>query len=299
MKKNILSKSFIITALLLSTSYAKNTNFIEIGLGIKNTDDRFIYQDNISDSEKSKTEVFPKIQFAYNYDLNETYTAYVKAQNGELNIGSNYKFDNSKIDFGFLVNLGSEEEWQNSFDLENNDKKSEVSEKGIYVSYSMPIMENLNTSIKYQGTTKEYKDDKMEKSLLRDGKKHVLSINNKYKSYLLNFNYELYKADGKASSYKQYEIEAGKIFKVSQNMSIFALVNLGNKKYDALNQNEKVNKKVDASIYGAAFKIKYNEPLNYKNTFISFVSKYENTNANSDFYDKKNTMGMISLGYNF
>ena len=74
------------------------------------------------------------------------------------------------------------------------------------------------------------------------------SAENFYNGYIGNINYEVYSADGKASSYKAYDVEFGKKLELSKKLSLLTLANLGELEYDEI--NPELNSKIDATTYG-------------------------------------------------
>jgi len=297
MRKNILGKSLVLSTLLFSTSYASEKNFIELGLGLSDSLNSFNYQDNVNDKTKSNTSSFTSIQFAYNLELDDKKNAYAKMLYGQMNLGLTYILDKGKLDLGFSVDLGAQNEWRDPFNTVENEGESEVSEKGIYIGYSLPLTQNIYSTFKYTRTYKEYEDDQVHADLKRDGTKQNIRMENMYKNYLVNFNYEIYDANGKSSSYKILEFEGGKVYTLSKKMTLIALGNIGTIKYDET--NPVLNEQIDGTIYGAKFNLKYKEPYSFKNSYISVVTGYEKTQANNSFYDKKNKVGMVSIGYTF
>lgn len=296
MRKDTIIKSLLLGSLLFTSAQAKNVNFIEIGAGAKKTTDNFVAtEDNASDN--SATQTIPNIQFAYNINLSQNYTAYVKSKFGKIFLGSTYKLNNNnKIDFGLVSNLISNEEWQNPFKRDEN-AKTDVSEKGAYISYAMRINQDLNTKIKYQHIKKDYDNDTVIESLKREGTKNTISLENMYKGYIVNLKYDIYNADGSASSYKAYKLALGKVFSLSNKLSLLAIANVGELQYDEINTER--NTKIDATTYGLVTQLKYKEPFSYKNTYISLSSGFDKEDANDDFYNKKNVYGIVSLGFTY
>ena len=296
MKKNTIITSLLLGSLLFTSSQAKNVNFIEIGAGAKKTTDNFVATEDDA-SDNSSTQAIPNIQFAYNLALSQNYTAYVKSQYGKLFLGSTYKLDDSKIDFGLVTNLITNEEWQNPFDR-SDDSKTDVTEKGVYISYSMPLTQDLNTKIKYQHIKKDYDDEGiLIESLHREGTKDTISLENMYKGYIVNLKYEIYDADGSASSFKAYKLALGKNFSLTNKLSLLAIANVGELQYDET--NTELSTKIDATTYGLVTQLKYKEPLSFKNTYISLSSGFDKEDANDDFYNKKNVYGIVSLGFTY
>lgn len=297
MRKDTIIKSLLLGSLLFTSAQAKNVNFIEIGAGAKKTTDNFVATEDDA-SDNSATQAIPNIQFAYNVNLSQNYTAYVKSQYGKIFLGSTYKLNNNnKIDFGLVSNLISNEEWQNPFDRTDN-SKTDVSEKGAYISYAMRITQDLNTKIKYQHIKKDYDDEGiLTESLHREGTKDTISLENMYKGYIVNLKYEIYDADGSASSFKAYKLALGKNFSLTNKLSLLAIASVGELQYDETNTI--LSTKIDATTYGLVTQLKYKEPLSYKNTYISLSSGFDKEDANHDFYNKKNVYGIISLGFTY
>jgi len=195
------------------------------------------------------------------------------------------------------MDMVDKQEWQNPFNRASNNDKTDVSEKGMYLSYSMPINENLYSTIKYQHTNKEYDNDQVIDTLKREGTKDLLSLKNTYKEYIANLNYEIYNANGEASSYKAYEVQIGKRFNLSNKLAVVALSNIGKLQYNEI--NPELNTKIDAITYGLNMQFKYQEPFNFKNSYVSFNTGIDKEDASHDFYDKENIYGMLSIGYKF
>jgi hypothetical protein len=162
----------------------------------------------------------------------------------------------------------------------------------------MPINQDLYSTIKYQHIKKDYDNEGIViESLKREGTKDTISLENMYKGYIVNLKYEIYDADGSASSFKAYKLALGKVFSLSNKLSLLAIANVGELQYDETNTI--YSTKIDARTYGLVTQLKYKKPFNYKNTYISLSSGFDKEDANHDFYNKKNVYGVVSLGFTY
>lgn len=300
-------KRILLSSLLAGSLFASGENFIEIGAGIVNYKDNFSTQSkkNVSKlgSSSKENEVFPYVNFYYGYDLNESLNLYVHLEEG-LTVGSSFNSDYGVFDFG--VTYESDVEWENPFLVGSNKKETDVKELSFYASYELPLSEDFQSRITYQYGKKKYDKDLVLKDLKRDGKRHIISIENFLDTdvkandavvYFNNLTYEKYDAKSKASSYDEYSIGFGSLIPFSEDISLTLLANVGKKQYKA--QNKEVNKRVKSNIFGVNAILHLDKPLDYENTFVSLKTGYDKENANADFYDKQNTYGIVSVGYRF
>jgi len=296
--KKILIPSLFASLLLAGEGY------IEIGGGYSSEKDNFStsQKSKISKlgSAKSDSDVSPYFSFMYSYDLNDNINIYTQFDGG-LALGTNFETEYGMFDLG-VIGGSSGEEWENPFLINVDRKTTDVKEIGTYLGYSIPLSDKLETSFKYEYAKKDYDKESVVNVLKREGSKHGISIEN---SYILNervdfingFSYEKYKADGKASSYNKYGLSLGFTTGLSKDIDLFLMGGYAKKEYDAFNPI--VNKKVDASIYGIEAEVRWDKPLNYKNTYVSFKAAYNNEDANANFYDTKSANAGISIGYRF
>lgn len=296
-------KKILIPSLFASLLFA-GEGYIEVGGGYSSEKDNFStsQKNKISKlgSAKSDSDVGPYFSFMYSYDLNENINIYAQFDGG-YGLGANIETEYGVFDLG-VVGGSSGEEWENPFLINTDRKTTDVKEIGAYFGYSIPLSDRLETSFIYEYAKKDYAKETVLSVLKRQGSKHSLSVEN---SYMLNervalinsFSYEKYKADGKASSYNKYGLSLGFATELSENIELSLMGGYAKKKYGAFNPI--VNKKVDASIYGVSAEARWEKPFNYKNTYVSFKTAYNNEDANANFYDKKGADAGISIGYRF
>lgn len=301
-------KKTILLATLAGSIFA-NDNFIEIGGGFTNEKNNFsTEQKTINsnlDTADSKSTVIPLVAFKYTYQIDDAFNLYIQNDlMSGLNLGSEVETNYGYFDFGLKADIMGEE-WENPFQTVGNRKKTDTKEFGAYIGYGFSLAQNHEAMVRYEYSKKDYDKDTVQKELKRDGKRHLISLENNFNStlfenhitYLSTLSYEKYSADGKASSYSQYDIELGFFTPINDYLDFTMMTNLGKKKFDE--SNPVFNKKVDATVYGVKAIIDWNEPLNYKNTYVSFKTGYDKEEANVNFYDKENTFGIVSIGYRF
>ena len=300
MQKNLLTTSLL--SLTLASSLYASENYIEIGGGVSNTKDNFSTDsksnlNSLNNSADSESEAMPYVEFFYGYDLNSDNTIYLESKHGDLKLGNSISTDMGEFDYGLVYSMLGEETWENPFQTSGNRKETDVSEFGGYISYGIPLTENSFTNFTYQYTTVDYDKETVISQLRREGKRHLLSVENEIEDYMVNFNYELYDADGEQSSYKHYAFEVGKIFKLNEQLSLYTMAGLGMKKYDETNSI--LNKKIDATTYSAIASLRYEKPFDWNNTYTTLKVGIENEEANHNFYDKENNFAIVTIGYKF
>lgn len=297
--KKILIPSIFASFLLAQEAY------IEVGGGYSSEKDSFStgQKENISKLGSAKSESGAGLDFSffYSYDLSENMNIYTQYDGG-LTLGSNFETNYGNFDISVMSGLSSSEEWENPFLINTKRKETKVKETGLFLTYSIAFSNRLESSFNYGFTKKDYDKETVLNVLKRQGNKHTLSIEN---SYMLNeqvvlsngFLYEKYNADGKASSYDKYGLSLGFSTELSEDINLSLETSYAKKEYEAINPI--FNRKVDANIYGINTEIKWDKPLNYKNTYVSFKAGYENEDSNVKFYDKNNSFSGISIGYRF
>ena len=188
-----------------------------------------------------------------------------------------------------------------SFLLNTQRKKTDVNEAGGYIGYGVPISDKYFAMLRYQYSSKDYKNDKVDNDLKRDGKKHILSLENDWDLNDIKLSavifYETYNADAKASSYDKSGIEASILKDITPNLQLALIASYASKDFDK--QNPILNKKIDSDIYSFGISLKYDEPFDYENSYVSLNIGYEEEDANHNFYDRSNQYNMIALGYKF
>ena len=300
-------KKILLSALLASSVFA-GENYIEIGGGFNNSKDNFSTdsKDTISSlgSADSESTGIPYIEFYYGYDVNDKVKLYVASQFGEFNLGSEIESGFGFFDVGLKGDLMAEA-WKNPYLTGSKREKTDVKEFGAYIGYGLMFSQNHEGMIKYEYSNKEYDKDTLTGDLKRDGKRHILSFENMYyaplfgkeNAYLANVNLENFKADGKANSYKTYELEFGTSTSLTDDLRLSLLANIGKQDYNQ--HNSAVNQKVSVKLYGAKAILNWDKPFGLKDTYASLKTGYEKEEANADFFDKENTFGIISMGYKF
>ena len=294
-------KKILIPSLMVCSLFAEQ-NFIELGLGYTSGKDNFSTQSkekiNNYSNAKSENEAIGMLNFYYGVDLSEEANIYMASQYGELMLGSEI----GEFDFGIKTSL-MEEAWENPYLLNQDRKKTDVQEVGGYIGYSIPFSKSYMAHIRYEYSTVDYDKDTVTNSKLkRDGKRHILSLDNiielnKKTNLIVTPIYEKYSADGEASSYDNIGFEVTVTHQITEDLELAVVGNAGEKEYDETNPI--LNKKIDATITGINALLKLNKPFGYENVYTSLTVGYENEDANHDFYDKENQYSIISLGYKF
>ncbi len=299
MKRKILISSMLALT-VCSNLYAKE-NYVELGLGVINSKDSFSTEgsstiDSVNSSASSESTTVPAVEFYYGVDISKNEQIYMESQRGEFNFGYSQATNVGLFDVGFIYKL-DEESWQNPFSTGTSREKTDVSEKGAFISYGTSFSPIWKSNFVYRYTTVDYENETVIDALKREGNRQQFLFKNQINSYVLNLNLEQYDADGDESSYKQYEVEAEKSFKLSEKISLFTLAGVGFKEYDETNSI--LNKQIDATSYKAVAKLKYEKPFEVQNSYISFKMGVENEDANHDFYDKENNFALVGFGYRF
>lgn len=297
--KKILLSSMLASSLLL----ASDQNYIEIGGGVRNLKDNFstdsANKTSGLNSAKKESLGFAYVDFLYGYDLNDSANIYIQSGIDGVRIGSNYK----NFNFGFKSDIS--EEWQNPFLIGTTKAKTDVLELGLYVAYKFSIDGIYEGVIKEEISKVKYDKESVSTDLRREGYRYKVSLENSFMSkifdkdiaYLANVSYENYGADGKASSYDKFDFVLGSALSLNKNVELSLQTKVGKLNYDQM--NAQVNKKVDADIYGVEAVLKWDKPFEYKDAYISFITAYEQEDANVAFYDKENSFALLSVGYRF
>lgn len=301
-------KKVLLSSLLACSLFAAEQNYIELGFGSMDSKDNFSTDSKESISSlgnaQSEKESIPYFEFLYAYELNENMKIYTASQFGEFRIGSEVESNYGLFDFGVKADLMGEA-WKNPYQTGSAREKTDTQEFGVYLGYGLSFNAQHESMIKYEFSNKEYDKDDLTGDLKRDGKRHVLSFENMYHSslfgkqtsYIGNLALENFDADGEANSYNKYGVEFGTSTAFNDDLRLTLLANFGKQDYEK--HNTAVNQKVNVKIYGAKAVLKWSKPFDYKNTYVSLKSGYEKEEANTDFFDKENTFGILSFGYLF
>ncbi len=298
----------IVTPLVLACSLlAAEQNFIEIGAGVVNHKDNFSVDSKRSisslESAKSKQVDFPNVSFYFAYDLNETDNIYIFSELGDLNLGTSFEVKSAIFDIGIKAKF--DEEWKNPFLTNRKRKKTNTTEFGVYAGHGFYLSENLESMIIYEFSKKTYDNDDVAKDLKREGYRHILALENIYKTNLLgkdtafitNLFYEKFNAHGKASSYDRLALDLGVSISLVEDVELAFLANIGKKEYEK--KNPSIDKKIDADIYGVMAGITWDKPFGFESLYTTLKVGYEREEANHNFYDKENDYALLSIGYKF
>lgn len=302
-------KKRLLFSLMVCSLYAsEQTNYIELGFGQLKEKDNFSVESDKSISSlgkaDSETLYFPYVGFNFNYNLNETSSIYVNSQLGDFSLGSNIKTPHGSFDFGFTTNF-YDEAWENPYLTNEKREKTKVKKNGTYFTYGKSFFASHEFSITHKYKEVDYDKDTLSKKLKRDAKEHTISVDNNFSSniknlpitYLTNVAYKIYDADGKASSYKKASFAIGANLQINKRFDLTLLNSFARKDYEE--HNSFVDKKVSSDIYGFMSTFKWNEPFNYKNTYLSFQNGYIKEEANANFFDKEKKFALVSIGYKF
>jgi len=297
--KKVLLSSILVSSFLLGNEQ----NYIEIGGGIINSKDNFSTENKKNNSTLNRADKesigTAYVEFFYAYDLTDSINIYTQSGYDGFKVGTNYK----SFDFGLKADVS--EEWENPFLIGTKRKETDILELGLYTGYGFSVNTNHNGAIKYEFSSVEYDKETVIDDLKREGNRHIISFENLFMTktfnkdvtYLSNFSYEKYDADGKSSSYDKYDFLLGASTSISEKAMFSLLANVGKKAFEK--ENIEVNKKVDVDIYGINAALNWDRPFDYENTYISLKTGYEKEEANTDFYDKENSYGVITVGYKF
>ena len=298
----------ILLASTIAASLFANDNFVELGFGFSKSKDNFSTEQNKNistlGSAEDETQAIPYFDLHYAYNLSDQNNIYVDAGFNGLKLGSEFNTNLGFFDIGLKADLMGEE-WANPFLTGTNREETDTKEFGAYIAYGLVSNKSYSSTIRYEISKKSYDKDTVSTTLKRDGIRNIIALENMYHSslfdspvtYLNNLSFENYDADGKASSYNEFNIELGLTNMISKQVRLTVLANVGQREYDEI--NPELNKTIDVDIYGLKAVLKYDEPFNYKDTYVSLKTGIENEKANDDFYDKENTFGIVSLGYKF
>ncbi|RXK14523.1 hypothetical protein CP965_03475 [Halarcobacter mediterraneus] len=299
-------KRVIFLSLLVSTLCAKEQNYIELGGGIFKSKDNFSTESKGTilkyENAESDTMANPYIGFYYGYDVNDKINIYTESGMGGLSLGSEIEVNKGTFDIGINIDLLAKEEWENPFLIASERKETDTNEVGAYIGYSMHLNEDIMTKLKYKYSNKSYDKESVLDVLKREGNRHGISLEtshiiNKKLALIYNINYEKYFAEGKASSYNSYGLDFGVMTEINRYLELMLLTEYSTKEYEEINPI--FNETIESDSYGIISELKWKQPLNYKNTYLSFKLGYKKENANIDFYNKKDIFSFISIGYQF
>lgn len=297
-------RKIIIPSMLVCTLLGAQDNFIQLGAGYLNEKDNFSSESkktiNSYDSAKSQSEVIADISFYYGKNIDDSIKLYAGSEFGAFVLGSEIETNTGVFDLG--LKGGVDEGWENPFLLNSDRKKSDIGELGLYMGWGIPLSKGIFTSFGYEYSEVEYDKDSVHTDLKRDGKKHIVYLENmieidKDKEFILTPFYEKYDAVGDASSYKTGGLQALYLNRFDSNIELALSANFAKKEFDKI--NPVLNKKIDATLSGIVVSIKFNDPFELKNYYISLTTGYEKEDANHNFYDKHTTYGILGIGYKF
>ena len=288
-------KKIILTTIMSLPLLAQSTNFIEIGIGSQKGTDNFHVessQNNTSyNTADSFTNTIPYIQFEYSYKNFITKTM----QDNLL-----FAFKNRTLTTGLFTSISNSKEsaWSNPYTLNANKEKTKVSKSGAYLEYNIVQKTNYGSKVSYTYTKYDFKDDTTTSSLQRDANDHTIKIDNRYKSNILyNLSYNIHDAKGEQSSSKNYDIGAGYIYNVNKQFNLVVLANIGKTSYDT--KNTILNKKIESTNTQFTVVSTWQNPFTLQNKYIKVIYKNSNEDANHDFYDKKQQLAVVSMGFKF
>lgn len=288
-------KKVILSTIMTLPLLAQSSNFIEIGGGSKNITDNFnseSSQNNSSYNEAdSVTQGTPYIQFQYSYENIITKTI-------EDNVLLGYK--HNKLIAGVFTSISNSKEstWTNPYSLNTNKNKTKVSKNGAHLEYSVVQNANYGSKIVYQFTKYDVKDDTTISSLQRDANDHKIKINNRYKSNIMyNLSYNIHDAKGEASSFKNYDVGVGYIHNITKSLNIILLANIGKTSYEETNTI--LSKKIESTTTQFTLVSTWQNPFGLKDKYLKVIYRNENENANHDFYDTKQQLAVVSMGFKF
>jgi len=288
-------KKILLSTIMSLPLLAQSSNFFEIGTGSQKITDNFHVestQNNSSYNEAdSSTESIPYIQFRYRYEN-------IIAKTIQDNILLGYTKDNLTAGVFTSMSNSKDSAWSNPFTLNAAKEKTKVTKNGLYGEYSIVKNKNYGSRISYTYTKYDVENDTSISSLQRDANDHKIKIDNRYKSNILyTLSYNIHDAKGKASSYKSYDAGIGYIYKISSSLNIVLLGNIGKISYDETNTI--LNEKIDVTRTQFTAVSTWKNPFGLNNKYIKATYRNENENANHDFYDKKQQLAIVSVGFKF
>lgn len=306
-------KKILIISLLASCLFAEEQNYIELGGGYIQSKTNFSASSLFSNPQEKISSLgnadsqgvsIPYISFFYGYELNKNSEIYMKFLKDSLDAGRTFKTKYGLFDIGIKTIL-FQEEWENPFLTGVDREITYASEYGSYLEYKMSISKQFKSSIKYEFSQKVYDEDEVIKVLKRDGYRHVFSYGSTYLTKVFNKKaaiisglvYEIYDADGEASSYDKYGLKLGVASSIGKDLSLSVLTGYSKKEYKKF--NPEVSTTVESEVYGVLAKLKWDKLLNNENTYLNFIAGYEREEANHDFYNKEAAFSIMSIGYRF
>jgi len=301
-------KKILLSAVLVGSLFAQEEDFIEVGIGYESSKDNFSTssQSNINSfsNAKKENEVFGLINFNYAYSVNEKTNIYIGSGYENLYLGSEFETKLGLFDIGLTFNIG-DEEWQNPFDINENRKKTDVDEVGMYVGYSFELSESFQSKLLYSYSKRSYDTETVQEDLKRDGNRHVITLDNSYTTnvfdkevtFLIDGSYEQYNAQGASSNYDYYSVGLGISSDIINNINFTFLTNNGRKKYDK--SNSVFDKRVDSTTNSVVGIFKFNDYFGYENFYVTVTSGLEKEDSNVNFYNKENIFALLSIGYKF
>jgi len=288
-------KKLILSTIAALPLLAQSSNFIEIGGGSTEITDSFHVessQNNSSYNEaNSITQGIPYIQFQYKYKS-------IIAKTIQDNILLGYQGD--KLTTGLFTSISNSKEsaWTNPFTINANKEKTKVTKNGAYLEYSIIKNAEHGSKVSYTYTKYDVKDDTTISSLQRDANDHKIKIDNRYKSNILyNATYNVHDAQGEASSYKSFDFGVGYIYNINKDLNLVFLGNMGKINYDGTNTI--LNEKIEATKTQFTVVSTLQNPFGFKDKYLKVIYKNTNEDANHDFYDKKQQLAVVSVGFKF
>jgi hypothetical protein len=298
-------RKIIIPSLVVCSLFAVEENFIEIGTGFNQVKDNFSTNSNSRRSNhssgKTKNDTMPSFSFYYGDSISDNTIIYVSSEFGSLVFGSEIETDIGLFDIGLKGELMNEA-WENPFLLNSKRTKTDVQEFGGYIGYGIPLSPKYFVSLTYEYSSVDFDKDTVVSDLKRDGNRHILSLEDFYEYsenilFMGKVSYEKYSATGKASSYDLQGLEVVMINQLTYNVELTLMGGIAKKEFDKL--NTVLNKQIDSTVTTVHSSLKFSEPFDYKDTYVSLSFGYENEDANHNFYDKENKFSILSMGYTF
>jgi len=288
-------KQIIISTIIALPLLAQSSNFIELGVGTQKTTDNFYVESNQNnsayDTANSKTETIPYLQFQYSYKN-------FIAKTLQDNLVFGYK--NEKLMAGVFTSISNSQEsaWTNPYTLNANKEKTKVSKNGLHLEYAFVKKANYGSKLSYTYTKYDFEKDSTLSSLQRDANEHKIKIDNRYKKNIVyNLAYTVHDANGEESSFKNYDLGAGYIYNINEKVNVMLLANVGQTSYDKTNSI--LNKKIKSTNTQFVAVATWQNPFDFKDKYIKVIYKNSNENTNHDFYDKKQQLAIVSMGFKF
>lgn len=299
-------KKIILSSILITSMFAENINYIELGGGYANIKDNVNTTSkkisSYSDKKKDNT-ALGYFDIYTTFNINENIDVYLNSQIENTLIGTKIKNDYGNLELG--IKYDSNEEFENPYLLNIDRKEIDTQEYGGYAVYTYLFTDYLESGVSYEYSKKDYERDLVDADLKREGNRNIISIINKFSKNISGNEIELFhrlsfedfSADGEASAYKNYASQQGGTVSFPNDIDLALITTFGNREYDK--RNPLFNKKQDVDYTAVETSITFNDFLNYKDTYLSLKAGIVKEDSNINFYDSQKSIALVTMGYRF